>query len=182
MAKKAPTASPPVDTLTAMVLKDPEPAAISLLAHADNVMHALTTRWGYPPTIAHLHLLTTHADRFLYVQAPPSVKYAQVGILASGSGKVTITAMSAGSDTTTLEWATGNSDEIAFASWQWSSSVIDDAVAAAAGPSLEIRATQTWQASAALRLKLNPANVGVGSPSGTIWALAIVPIWSDQTV
>tara|TARA_R110000824_G_scaffold22342_1_gene81919 strand:- start:1434 stop:1973 length:540 start_codon:yes stop_codon:yes gene_type:complete len=176
--KKAPAATPQVDQLTAIALVDPEPASVLLLSYADEAMHALTTRWGYPPFIQRMHMLTSHATRLMIAPLPPSITYARIGVLVSGSGTVTITD-SGTSDTTKLTWASQAADQASMAVWVWTGGIPDDTAAVGTAPPLKLRATATWKASMIDTITINPTTVGSG---GTIWAVAVAPIWQDIAV
>lgn len=170
---KQPSSNPPVDTLAAMVLSDPEPATITLLTHVNQIMHSLTTRWGYPPVIQQMQMLTGGSTRNVITQIPPSVTYAQIGVLVTGHGKVTLTD-SGTSDTTTIEWHNPAKDEIGYAIWAWTSALPNDSTAAGEAPPLKLQASATWDCTPAHLISVNPATLGVG---GQIHAVAVVPIW-----
>lgn len=182
MATRAPSDAPMVDQLSVISFTDPEPASILILKHADATLHALTTEWGYPPHVQGLSMPTSAADRVLLVPLPPSVKYVNVGILASGRGTVTVTDTTT-SDTTTIYWgssATEASDKIELASWSWTTGIMDDSVAHTKSPALKLASSAVWYPRNYQPVTLNPTAVGSGG--GTIWAVAIAPIWEDQAV
>ena len=170
---KHPSSNPPVDTLAAMVLLDPEPASVTLLTHVNQIMHSLATRWGYPPIVQRVQMTTGAATRNILVQIPTSITYAQVGVLGSGHGKVTLTD-SGTSDTTTIEWHVLAKDEVGNAVWSWTSALPDDSVPADQAPPLKLQASATWDCTPAHLIEVNPTTLGVG---GQIHAIAVVPIW-----
>ena len=45
-----------------------------------------------------------------------------------------------------------------------------------------IDAHKEWSATTYARLQVNPANTGSADPSGTIWAIAVSPIFEPQPV
>ena len=121
---------------------------------------------------------TAHATRTVLATLPPSVQYFQIGALVSGRGSLQI-ASATTSDTTTVYWNSAALDVLDTASWIWTSAQPDDSAADAVSPPLKMLAAPTWEALTAQVITLNPAVV---STSGTIWALALAPIWQNATV
>ena len=178
---KGAQSTPECDQLSTVTISDPSSGTVGMLHYIDSTLHALTTEWGYPPFVQSFKILTTGSDRHAIFQAPPSVSYVRVGILASGVGTVTCT-HDGTSDTTTLTWNSPAGDTIEGAQWSWTTGVMDDSAAASLAPALKIQSSADWGRDSYAVITLNPANAGGASPSGTIWAVAIAPIWEPQTV
>ncbi|MAK31344.1 hypothetical protein [Acinetobacter sp.] len=184
---KAAQSTPPVDQLTTIAITDPEPASIGLLHHVDNTLHALASAWGHPPHTQRLHMLTNGDTRSVLFQVAPSCQWVNIGLLVSGAGSAVITSdASDGSaaDTTTLTWILANGDTLEFAEWVWTTGAMDHSTSTDNSPALFvlIDAHKEWSATTYARLQVNPANTGSSDPSGTIWAIAVSPIFEPQAV
>lgn len=165
---KAPRFSPALDKEQGTdTLTDPQEASILLLQTVEARQHALMSGWGGPGHCYSCHV-TEGETKGVIVRVPSGTYVAQLGILVTGTGSVTIT-----SDTdatgTTLEWNNTGDDahEVYIAKW---TSGQKDGAAASTGRDVEVSAAASWRWEYET---LTLTSSGAGTLDGTIWGVVV---------
>jgi len=127
-----------VDNAPASALVDLEPARVWILAEAMQRQHSLMTTWGGPGIYAGLR--ADEGDTVtLRFRVPPAVTEANITLITSGVGSVTITSSNDATGTT-LTWSTGG-DAVSTVSKVSTVGVLPAALGAASGRAVTVAAT-----------------------------------------